>query len=104
MARYLLGDNTSIPNQEVPVLSPTTANVIGQLSRMLNNNLNLKASNSSNNFSLISKLLETVRLFTNSKYTEAMSDAYTFLFYTAVGFFKHVTRPCNTVVPNEVLL
>ena len=41
---YLLGDNTSITNQEVPVLSPTTANFIGQLFRILTNNLNLKTS------------------------------------------------------------
>ena len=39
---YLLGDNntsTCITNQEVPVLSPTIANFIGQLSCILTNNL-----------------------------------------------------------------
>ena len=40
---YLLGNNTSITNEEVPVLSPITANFIGQLSLILTNNLNLKA-------------------------------------------------------------
>ena len=40
---YLLGDNTSITNQEVAVLSHTTANFIGQFSRILTNILNLKA-------------------------------------------------------------
>ena len=40
---YLLGDNKSITNEEVPVLSPITANFIGQLSLILTNNLNLKA-------------------------------------------------------------
>ena len=40
---YLLGDNTSITKQEVPVLSPITANFIGQLSGILTSNLNLKA-------------------------------------------------------------
>ena len=39
---YLLGDNTSITNQEIPALSPTTANFTGQLSRIPTNNLNLK--------------------------------------------------------------
>ena len=32
---YLLADNTSIASQEVPILLPATANVIGQLSRIL---------------------------------------------------------------------
>ena len=40
---YLLGDNTSTTNPEVRVLLTPTANFIGQLSRILNNNLNLKA-------------------------------------------------------------
>ena len=39
----LLGDNTSISNQKVPVLSPTTAKFTGQLFHILTNNLKLKA-------------------------------------------------------------
>ena len=38
---YLLGDDTSITNQEVPVLSSIPDNFIGQLSSILTNNLNL---------------------------------------------------------------
>ena len=41
---YLPSDSTSITNQEVPVLSPTTVNLIGQLPCILTNNLNLKAA------------------------------------------------------------
>ena len=41
---YLLGDNTSFTNHEIPVLSFPTANFIGQLSHILTNNLNLKGS------------------------------------------------------------
>ena len=40
---YFLGDNTSINNQKVPVLSPITANCIGNFSHILTNNLNLMA-------------------------------------------------------------
>ena len=39
----MLGDNTSITNEEVPVLASITANCIGQFSRILTNNLNVKA-------------------------------------------------------------
>ena len=40
---YLLGDNTRITKQEVPVVLCATANFIGQLSSILINNLNMKA-------------------------------------------------------------
>ena len=40
---YLMGDNTSITNKKVLILSPITTNFIGQFFRILTNNLNLKA-------------------------------------------------------------
>ena len=40
---YLLGDNTSMTNWEIPILPPNTANCIGQVSHILSNNLILKA-------------------------------------------------------------
>ena len=39
---YFPGDDTSITNQDVPVLSLITTNLNGQLSHILTNNLNLK--------------------------------------------------------------